>query len=157
MCYRHFRFESWYGPAIQVQTLNGLMEINSLAVNDLTREHSRKCEGRKGIQKLEPGQNIHQLSNWLEFYSSGFCSEIRDFCHLEDIILSVGVPVSDPSQNSFIDTNLNTIFYINYIKLSSSTCFERHPLIFRRSMMLIVHVRSLWYSHFLQVAVLCTC
>ena len=31
-------------------------------------------------------------------------------------------------------------FYINYIKLSSSTCFERHPLIFRRSMMLIVHV-----------------
>jgi len=33
-----------------------------------------------------------------------------------------------------------TIFYINYIKLSSPTCFERHPLIFRRSMMLIVHV-----------------
>ena len=44
------------------------------------------------------------------------------------------------------------IFYINYIKLSSSTCFERHPLIFRRSMMLIVHVCSLWYSHSLQVA-----
>ena len=50
-----------------------------------------------------------------------------------------------------------TIFYINYIKLSSSKCFERHPLIFRRSMMLIVHVCSLWYSHSLQVAVLCTC
>jgi hypothetical protein len=83
-------------PAIQVQTLNGLMEINSLAVNDLTREHSRKCEGRKGIQKLEPGQNIHQLSSLLEFYSSVFCSEIRDFYHFEDIILSVGVPVSDP-------------------------------------------------------------
>ena len=33
-----------------------------------------------------------------------------------------------------------TIFYINYIELSSSTYFERHPLIFRRSMMLIVHV-----------------
>ena len=31
-----------------------------------------------------------------------------------------------------------TIFYIYYIKLSSSTCFERHPPIFRRSMMLIV-------------------
>jgi len=28
-CYRHFRFKSWYGPAIQVQNLNGLMEINS--------------------------------------------------------------------------------------------------------------------------------
>ena len=25
-----------------------------------------------------------------------FLSEIRDFCHFEDIILSVGVPVSDP-------------------------------------------------------------
>jgi len=33
-------------PAIQVQTLNGLMETISLAVNDLTREHSRRCEGR---------------------------------------------------------------------------------------------------------------
>jgi len=31
---------------------------------------------------------------------------------------------------SFIDTNLIHNFYINYIKLSSSTCFERHPLIF---------------------------
>jgi hypothetical protein len=71
-CYRHFRFKSWYGQAIQVQTLNGLMEINSLTVSDLTREHSRKCEGRKGIQKLEPGQNIHQLSSCLEFYSSVF-------------------------------------------------------------------------------------
>ena len=61
------------------------------------------------------------------------------------------------SITSFIDTNLIHNFYINYIKLSSSTCFERHPLIFRGSMMLIVHVCSLWYSHSLQVAVLCTC
>ena len=63
-----------------------------------------------------------------------------------------------PEDNSFIDTNLiHNFFYINYIKLGSSTSFERHPLIFRRSMMLIVHVCSLWYSHSLQVAVLCTC
>jgi len=48
------------------------MEINSLTANVLTGEHSGKCEGRKGIQKLEPGQNIHQLSSWLEFYSSVF-------------------------------------------------------------------------------------
>ena len=55
-------------------------------------------------------------------------------------------------RNSFIDTNLiHNFFYINYIKLSSSTCFERHPFIFRRSMMLIVHVCSLWYSHFVKV------
>jgi hypothetical protein len=59
-------------PAFQVQTLNGHMEINSLSVSDLTRQRSRKCEGRKAIQKLEPGQNIRQLSSWLEFYSSVF-------------------------------------------------------------------------------------
>ena len=49
--------------------------------------------------------------------------------------------------NSFIDTNLIHNSYINYIKLSFSTCFERHPLIFRRSMMLNVHVCSLWYCN----------
>jgi hypothetical protein len=43
-----------------------------LAVNDLTREHSRRCEERKGIEKRGPRQNIHQLSSVLEFYSSGF-------------------------------------------------------------------------------------
>jgi len=33
-----------------------------------------------------------------------FLSEIRDFCHLEDIIHSVGVPVSDtpPQKKMFI-------------------------------------------------------
>jgi hypothetical protein len=77
------------------------MEINSLAVNDLTMEHSRKCEGRTGIQTPEPGQNIHQLSSCLEFYRSVFFSEIQGFCHFEDIILSVGVPVSDPPKCSF--------------------------------------------------------
>jgi hypothetical protein len=71
------------------------MEINSLSVNDLTMEHSRKCEGRKGIQKLQPGQNSHQMLSWLEFNSVVFCSGIQNFCHFEDIILSVGVPVSD--------------------------------------------------------------
>jgi hypothetical protein len=82
------------------------MEINSLSVSDLTREHNRKCEGRKGIQKLELGQNISQLSRWLEFYSSIFCCEIRDVCHFEDIILSVGVPVSDPKM--FVNASLES-------------------------------------------------
>ena len=44
-----------------------------------------------------------------------------------------------------------TIFHINYIQLSSSTCFERHSLILRRSVVLIVHVCSLWYSHSVKV------
>ena len=55
------------------------------------------------------------------------------------------------SGKSFIDTNLIHNFYVNYIKLSSFTCFKRHPLIFRRSVMLIVHVCSLWYSHSVKV------
>ena len=71
------------------------MEINSLAVSDLTRERSRKCEGRKGIRKLEPGQKIHQLSSWLEFYSSVFVVKSETFVTLRTILL-VGVPVSDP-------------------------------------------------------------
>jgi len=37
---------------------------------------------------------------------------------------------------SFISSNLIHNSYISYIKLNASTCFERHPLIFRRSMML---------------------
>jgi hypothetical protein len=61
---RHFRFKSGYGPAIQVQTLNGLMEINSLSVKELTWQHSRKCEGRNGAEKLEPGQNIYYMHCW---------------------------------------------------------------------------------------------
>ena len=54
-------------------------------------------------------------------------------------------------------SNLIHNSYIHYIRLNASTCFERHPPILRRSMSLIVHVCNLWYSHSLQVAVLCTC
>jgi len=72
------------------------MEINSLTVNDLTREHSKKCEGRKGIQKREHGTENPSTVKLFGVLQLGFCSEIRGFCHFEDIILSVGVPVSDP-------------------------------------------------------------
>ena len=71
--------------------------------------------------------------------------------HAPNRIQSPDCPV-----HSFISSNLIHTSYINYIKLNSSTCFERHPPILRRSMSLIVPVRSLWYSHSLQVAVLCT-
>jgi hypothetical protein len=39
----------------------------------------------------------------------------------------------------------------------ASTCFGRHPPIFRRSLLLIIQLCRLWCSHSLQVAVLCTC
>jgi hypothetical protein len=37
-------------PAIQFQTLNEFMEINSLFVKNLTRQHSRKCQGLIGTE-----------------------------------------------------------------------------------------------------------
>ena len=66
-----------------------------LDVNDLTREHSRRCEGRKVIRRLGPGQDIHQLSSCRSFTARFFFSEIRDFCDFEDIIHLVGMPVRD--------------------------------------------------------------
>jgi len=35
-----------------------------------------------------------------------FCSKIREFCHFEDIILSVGVPVGDPKM--FVNVSLGS-------------------------------------------------
>jgi len=72
-CYWHFRFKSWYGQAIQVQTLNGLMETNSFDCKWPNREHSSRCEGPLRHSKLEPGQNIHQLSSCWGFTAR--CSE----------------------------------------------------------------------------------
>ena len=60
------------------------------------------------------------------------------YCYHHLLLQKISIPLLIPTWY--------TIFNINYIKLSSSTCFERHPLIFR-SMILIVHVCSLWYSH----------
>jgi hypothetical protein len=44
-CYRHFSSKSWNGPAIQVQTLNGLMELNSFGCKWPDRENSRSVWG----------------------------------------------------------------------------------------------------------------
>jgi len=30
-------------------------------------EYRKRCEGCYGIEKLEPGQNIRQLSSWQKF------------------------------------------------------------------------------------------
>jgi len=46
------------------------------------------------------------------------------------------------STGSFISSNLIHNSYINYIKLNAPTCFERHPLVLRRSVSLIIHVCS---------------
>jgi len=50
------------------------------------------------------------VSCW-NFRARFFLSEIRDFCHFEDIIHSAGVPVSDPQTCSFniilVSTDIN--------------------------------------------------
>ena len=51
--------------------------------------------GNKVIQKLGPGQDIHQLSSCRSF-TARFLVKSEIFVTLEDIIHSVGVPVSDP-------------------------------------------------------------
>ena len=80
---------------------------------------------------------------------TAWTNSLRNLCHRKKTPTRITIPLLIPTWY--------TIFYINYIKLSSSACFKHHPLIFRRSVMLIVHICSLWYSHSLQVAVLCTC
>ena len=37
-------------------------------------------EGCYGIEKLEPGQNIRQLSSWQKFCNRAFLYETRDVC-----------------------------------------------------------------------------
>jgi hypothetical protein len=56
--------------------------------------------------------------------------------------------------NSFINMNLIHSF-TNYIRLSFSTCSERHPLILRRSVMQTVYVCSHWYRPCFVVPVGC--
>jgi hypothetical protein len=82
--------------------------------------------------------------------SSGYfikCSHMP-FLSLTPVVswlLSDGSTYQILNLDSFINTNLIHNFYINYIKLSSSTCFEHRPLIFRRLVMLTVHLCSHWY------------
>jgi len=53
------------------------------------------CECSEGIQELETGQNIYQLSSWYKFCSLVFLSLTLDFYTSEDIINLVGMPVGN--------------------------------------------------------------
>jgi hypothetical protein len=56
--YWHFRFKSWYIPAIQVQTLNGLhVDRFLLVVNDLVRKTIRGVEVVMAFRNLRLGKN----------------------------------------------------------------------------------------------------
>jgi len=88
-CYRYSRFKSWNGPAIQVQTLNGLVELNSLGCKWSKREKSRSVWGPLR----------HKAWAWAEHPSTvklvgvlqlGVLSETRDFDTFEDVIHSAG-------------------------------------------------------------------
>jgi hypothetical protein len=45
-------------PAMQVQTLNGNMEINSLSAKESIWQHSRKCEGNIAPSNLSVGKTF---------------------------------------------------------------------------------------------------
>jgi hypothetical protein len=49
---------SWCLSVIQVQTLNGLMEINSLSVKELTWQHSKRCEGNMALSNFSLGKTF---------------------------------------------------------------------------------------------------
>jgi hypothetical protein len=90
-CYRHFRFKPWTGSRRQ----------GPVAVNDLTRKHSRGVRAIRAFKRLSPDLiSINcQVGRILTARVFVLCNEIWDFCHIEDIILSVGVRMSDPPQN----------------------------------------------------------
>jgi hypothetical protein len=67
------------GQRCKLNPWNGLGEINSLAANDLRREHSKKCEGHKGIQKGWVWTVQKSTVKRDGVYSLICCSEIRDF------------------------------------------------------------------------------
>ena len=91
-CYRHFRFKPWTGSWTQIP----------LAVNDLTGNTSGGVRAVKAFRSLSLDRTSVncQVVGVLQL-GFFFLSEIRDLCHFEDIIHSVGVPVSDPQKYSF--------------------------------------------------------
>jgi hypothetical protein len=68
-------------PAFQVQVLTSIEDSGSnperaqipLAVNDLTKETRKRRESRYGIEKLEPGQNIHNCLVGRSFAAECLC------------------------------------------------------------------------------------
>jgi hypothetical protein len=99
-CYWHFRFKSWYGPGVKVQTLKGSWRQIPLAVNDLIREH-RKVWGPLGHSKAWNWTDHPSTVKLVGVLQLCSLSKIREFCHFGDIILSVWVPVSDTPGCSF--------------------------------------------------------
>jgi hypothetical protein len=71
------------------------MEINFLAVNDQLGNTAGSVRAVKAFKSLSLDRtSINCQVGWS--FTAWFFSEIRDFCHFEDMILSVGVPMSDP-------------------------------------------------------------
>jgi hypothetical protein len=103
---RQFRFEPWTDSWIQIP----------LVVNDLTMEHSKRCEGRKGIQSVGLDRTSINCQVCWSFTARVFWVKSETFFHIEDIILSVEVPVSDPSKCSF-NVSLGSYYYYRYSAL----------------------------------------
>ena len=80
----------------------------------------RKKHGKTSVRVAEECQ----LARWKQNIQDGSYITIR----IHNLQNSTKVyKIYNYMHNSFIDTNLIHNFYINYIKLSSSTCFEQPP------------------------------
>ena len=78
------------------------METNSFACKWPNKEHSQQeVWGPLRHSKAWAWTEYPLTVKLQEFYISVFLIEIRDFFHFEDLIHSVGVPVSDPPECSF--------------------------------------------------------
>ena len=79
----------------------GLWTQIPLAVNDLTGNTAGGVRALKAFKSLSLDSTSINCQVVGVLQLGCFLSEIRDFCHFEDIIHSVGVPLSDPQKWSF--------------------------------------------------------
>jgi len=59
----------------------------------IKKENRKRYEGCYGIEQLEPGQYIRQLSSWYKFCNRVFLCETLDVCIVEDMIHSVAAHI----------------------------------------------------------------
>ena len=88
VCYRHFRFKSWYVAAIQVQTLNGFhVDRVFLIVNYLILKTARGVKVVMALSNLSLGKTFVTCLVSRSFATECIC------CYVEDMIQPVAAPI----------------------------------------------------------------
>jgi len=94
VCYRHFRFKSWFVPAIQVRILNGLYVRVDRFVGWkwLERKTVRGMKAVKVLRHLSLGKTFVSCLVGRSF-ATVFLYETRDVCIVEGMIHSVAAHI----------------------------------------------------------------